>query len=83
MTSKWTTIQAKILDSKYVKVSVDDVTAIQKHLTPNQQAKLHNVLHKHKVLFDSKLGRYPHKEFHLELIDSAQPIYSKPYSIPY
>ena len=74
---------SEILDSKYGKVLVDNVAAMQKHLTPEQQTKLCDVLCKHKILFNSKLGKYPYKQFHLELIDRAIPVHSKPYGIPY
>ena len=72
-----------ILGSKYDKVPINNAAVMQEHLTPKQQTKLCNVLCKHKILFDSKLGKYPHKQFHLELIDSTEPVYSKPYSVPY
>ena len=74
---------SNILDSKYGKVSVENNAAMQKHLTPEQQAKLCDVLKKHKVFFDGKLGKYPHEKFHLDLIDGAEPVHSKPYGIPY
>ena len=57
---------------------VDDVTAKQEHLTKEQQIKLCNVLHKHEVLFDGKLGCYTHKQFHLYLIDRTEPVHCKP-----
>ena len=48
-----------ILESKYVKVSVNNVVASQEHLTEEQRIKLRDVLRKHKILFDGKLGCYP------------------------
>ena len=74
---------SEILESKYRKVSVDNIAAKQAHLTEEQQFKLRNVLRKHKVLFDGKLGCYPHKQFHLDLIDGMEPVHCKPYGIPY
>ena len=74
---------AEILQSKYGKVSVDEVADMQKHLTEHQRLKLRNILRKHPTLFDGKLGRYPHQKFHLELVDGAEPVYQKPYGVPY
>ena len=74
---------AEILQRKYNKMSVDEVADMQKHLTKHQRYKLQNVLRKHQTLFDGKLGCYPHQKFHLELIDSAEPVYQKPYGVPY
>ena len=68
---------SEILESKYRKVLVDDVAAKQEHLTKEQQIKLCNMLHKHKVLFDGKLGCYPHKQFHLDLIVGAELVHCK------
>ena len=72
-----------ILESKYRKVLVNNVAASQEHLTEEQRIKLRDVLRKYKILFDGKLGCYPHKKNHLDLIDGAQPVHSKPYGVPY
>ena len=74
---------SEILESNYRKVLVDNIAAKQEHLTEEQQIKLCNVLCKHKILFNDKLGCYPHKQLHLDLIDSTEPVHSKPYGIPY
>ena len=73
----------EILQSKYGKVSVDEVADMQKHLTEHQHLKLRNIFRKHLTLFDSKLGRYPHQKFHLDLIDGTELVYQKPYGVPY
>ena len=77
------TYASEILESKYGKVSVDNVAAKQEHLTDEQQIKLRNMLRKHEVLFDGKLDCYPQKQFHLDLIDGVEPVHSKSYGIPY
>ena len=72
-----------ILERKYSCVPTRAVADRQKHLTPHQQDQLNNVLKKYTVLFDGKLGRYPHKQFHLELVDNFNPVYKKAYPVPY
>ena len=73
---------AEILQSKYGKVLVDEVADMQKHLIEHQRLKLCNVLRKHQTLFDGKLGCYPHQKFHLELVNSTESVYRKPYGVP-
>ena len=47
-----------ILDAKYEKVDVRDVSSQQKHLTKSQQLELEAVLEKYTKLFDGTLGVY-------------------------
>ena len=37
----------------------------------------------HKIMFNGKLGYYPHKKFHLNLIDGYWPIFKRPYPVPF
>ena len=74
---------ATITGSLDTQVSVDEVAAAQEHLSPAQRDQLLHVLRKHQKLFDGTLGRYPKREFHIELIDGAKPYHCKgPYSVP-
>ena len=41
------------------------------------------MLEKHEVLFDGKLGLYPHKHFKLKLKPGAIPVHKKAYPIPF
>ena len=54
-----------------------------KHLNTKQKADVLELLEKHKKLFDGTLGVYPHKKFHIELEENAQPVNSRPYAVPY
>jgi hypothetical protein len=71
-----------ILDAKYEKVDVRDVSSQQKHLTKSQQLELEKVLEKYTKLFDGTLGVYPHKKFHIEVEPGAVPKHSRPYAVP-
>ena len=33
-------------------------------------------------MFDGTLGRYPHKQFHIDIDPNAKPVYARPYGIP-
>ena len=71
-----------ILDAKYEKMTARQVVESQKHLTATEQQSLETILDMYPVLFDGKLGHYPHKQFHLELEPNSQPVHAKPYSVP-
>ena len=70
-----------ILDAKYEKVDVKDVSSQQKYLTLDQQRELEQVLEKYTKLFDATLGVYSHKKFHTEVEDNAVPKHSRPYAV--
>eukprot|EP00957_Ditylum_brightwellii_P067409 5117064-Ditylum_brightwellii.AAC.2 len=71
-----------IKDAKYEQVSETEVAAAQKHLSSFQHNCLEVVLHDTPVLFDSKLGRYPHKKVLLEVDPKYKPVHSRAYSVP-
>ena len=54
----------------------------QTHLTTEQRRDLHNLLLKYPKLFDGKLGKYPHRRFHIELENDAKPIHARAYPVP-
>ena len=74
--------QQQIKESKYEKVNIEDVLSDQEHLNDSDKQSLRRVLERHTKLFDGNLGRYPHKKMDLELIDGAQPVHLKAYSVP-
>ena len=71
-----------ILDAKYEETSAAEVAAKQTHLTDSQKADLEKLLSKYSKLFDGSLGKYPHKEFHIEVEEKAQPVHSRSYPVP-
>jgi transposase InsO family protein len=51
-------------------------------MNSTQKQQFIKTLTKHTIVFNGKLGRYPHKKISIELIAGAKPIHRKPYSIP-
>jgi hypothetical protein len=73
---------SEILDTKYEKVSKNDVVHQLTHLH-DKQKKDRKVLFKDFTrLFDGTLGVYSHKKFHIDSIPGAKPTHSQPYVIP-
>jgi hypothetical protein len=71
-----------ILSSKYEEADVDEVAKQQTHLSERQQQQLAEVLHQHSKLFSGKLGIFPNRKIHLELMPDAKPKSSWPYGVP-
>ena len=73
---------AFILDAKYEATSAKEVAEAQHHLTPEQRSQLEQTLANTTELFDGKLGHYKAEKIHLDLVDNAQPVHQKAYSVP-
>ena len=73
---------SEIRDTKYGKVSTDDVVDQLTHLTPDQRDDLKGLFHGFTKLFDDTLGVYLHRKFHINLIPGAKLKHSRPYTIP-
>ena len=53
------------------------------HLTGGQKRLLKEVLDKHTVLIDGKLGCYTGDKVHLESIDNFKSSWKRTYSVPF
>ena len=73
----------EIAGRKYQAVSTDEVIAQLDHLTGGQKKLLKEVLYKHTVLFDGKLGGYTSDKVHLELINNFKPSWMRAYQVPF
>ena len=61
----------KILDAKYEKADIYEVVNNQLQLNKDQRNDLLRILFEHESLFDGTLGVYPHKQFHIDLVESS------------
>ncbi len=73
---------SEILDAKYEKVLVDDVTDQLDHLIAQQKNDLKQVLNEHTKLFDGTLGVDPHRKFYIDLMLGAVPKHFRPSAVP-
>jgi hypothetical protein len=71
-----------ILHSKYEAINTEEVAEQQKHLSQRQRKDLAKILGKYTKLFSGKLGCYPHRKVHLELVKDAKPTTCRPYPVP-
>jgi hypothetical protein len=72
----------EILDAKYEKVEVDEVTDHLSHLNPQQNEDLKRVLQEHTKLFEETLGVYPHRKLQIDLVQGVVAKHAKPYPVP-
>lgn len=74
----------QILDSKYEKQDLLQVSRDQKHLTREQQESLHVLFQQYEDLFQGTLGEWPDEEVSIELNKNAEPYHcGKPIRIPH
>jgi hypothetical protein len=82
--SDYNTYISEMKEAKYEKVSIDQVIQQQTHLSSSQGLELHAVLSKYTALFSGKLGKYPHRKMHLELLKEDTPlVHKRAYSVPH
>ena len=72
-----------LLPSNYEEVNTDEIAQQQVHLDDEQRRDLANIFRKYTKLFSGKLGVYPKKKLHFELVEGATPVHSRPYSVPF
>ena len=79
----WDNFAAEILERKYDRITAKQVATEQHHLSQQQQIMLESTLEKYEILFDGKLGHYPDRKFHIDLVEDAQPVFKKTYHVPF
>ena len=72
----------KILDAKYEKANLKDITTKLKYLNSDEQILIYRLLKKHESMFDGTLGNYTGTEYKIELLEGAKPYHAKPFPIP-
>jgi len=73
----------EILDAKYEKANLKEITLSNKTLNKDQQLKLFRLLKRHKTLFDGTLGNFNEGEIDISLKPGVTPFRGRPYPIPH
>ena len=73
----------QILERSYKKVTPEECTREQDHITEEEHNKFKSILERYKVLFNEELDLCPNKKFHFQLKEGAVPVHKKPYPLPY
>jgi hypothetical protein len=71
-----------ILDAKYEAADLKEVARESKHLSPEEQQKLYQLLCKHETLFDGTLGHWKDSSYQIELKPDATPYHARAFPIP-
>jgi transposase InsO family protein len=77
-----TTRMKRILDATYTKADLSKIVTECTQLSNDEQAKLLQLLERHKPLFDGTLGYWNHEEYDIELQADAKPYHARAYPIP-
>ena len=72
----------RILDAKYEKANLVEVTESANHLTDVEQKGLLKLLRKFEALFDGQLGQWKGENYDIELKPDAKPYHARPFAIP-
>ena len=72
----------RILDAKYEKANLVEVTESANHLTDVEQKGLLKLLRKFEALFDGQLGQWKGENYDIELKPDARPYHARPFAIP-
>jgi predicted aspartyl protease len=72
-----------ILDAKYEKANLEEITQDATHLLPEQRTKLRDFLKQYEELFDGSLGRWNMKDYEIELQPDATPYHARAFPIPH
>ena len=79
----WDNFAAEISERKYNRVTTKDVATQHDHTSPKQKQLFENTFKKYEILFDGKLGHYPHEKFHIDLVEESKPMFKKAYHVPF
>ena len=72
----------EILEAKYEAADLNDICQAQKHLTADEQGKLHTLLSRYEELFDGTLGTWNLEPVDIELLPDAKPYHARAYPVP-
>ena len=72
-----------ILDAKYKKADLDDVTSTIENLNRLEQKQLNRLLTDYESLFDGTLGRWTGDPYKIQLKDNVEPYHAKPFPVPH
>ena len=50
-------------------------------MSNQQKVIMEEILKKYEILVDNKLGHYPHRKFHINLVDKSKPVVNKAYYV--
>ena len=73
---------SKILDAKYQKADLRELTRAVKTLDTSQQDELLKTLEQHETLFDGTLGQWKGRPYDIKLKPDAAPYHAKPFPVP-
>jgi predicted aspartyl protease len=75
--------QASVKDANYDVQDPTEVAEAQQHLNDKQREDLKKMFNQHRKLFSGRIGRYPHRKYHIDLVQGAEPYHCpRPYRIP-
>ena len=81
-TQEMTARVTRILDSKYEKANLEQISKNASHLSLNEQKQLYQVLKKHETLFDGTLGTWNTEPVGFTMKEEAKPHSHQYYSTP-
>jgi hypothetical protein len=73
----------EILESKYDKVTPEQIASKCTHLSPEQQKDLAKLFAKFETLFNGTLQKFTDKKIHLDIDTSLSPLCSHVYHVPH
>ena len=81
--SQATTRMTEILDAKYDKADIKQVTEECPELSSHEKQELMKLLLQYEKMFDGTLGKWKGTPYNIHLKDDTNPFHGKPYKLPY